>query len=221
MDETGIVLGADTLLALMATTNTSAVERVFNTAELLERILLNLKPTWDPEYEYEYPCDLRAPRISGQTLLRSQHVSKTFHSTIHGSSALRQALFLEHAPAAHCGTVPAIPNLLIQVAYLRSEHISATINLEWERDEVASAMPVLHVETGVVVEFFARQFFRDPDEGGTWQDMLLVSQPIPVKVRASTDLDTVYHSLGPGATVRDAVKLALPATYLATRTPRW
>ncbi|KAK3067905.1 hypothetical protein LTR53_014932 [Teratosphaeriaceae sp. CCFEE 6253] len=205
----------------MATTNTRAVANVFNTAELLERILLNLKPTWDPEYEYGYLPDLRAPRISGQTLLPSQRVSKTFHSTIHGSSALRQALFLEYAPAAHSGVVPAIPNLLIQVAFLRSEHIPDTINLEWERDEVANAMPVLHVKTGILVEFLSRQFFRDPDEGGTWQDMLLVSQPIPVKVRASTDLDTVYHSLGPGATVRDAVKLALPATYLATRTPWW
>lgn len=79
---------------------TSAVHRVFNITELLERILLEV--TWGDHKCDEYiddDCDDKCDECDQQeeglkTVLLSQRVNKTFEATINGSTKILRALWL-------------------------------------------------------------------------------------------------------------------------------
>ncbi|KAK3638626.1 hypothetical protein LTR56_012932 [Elasticomyces elasticus] len=181
-----------------ASMHPTAATRVFDTAELLEMILLQIVATPDqPTERFAKTMQMRRARLAD--LLTCQHVNKTFNSMIRDSRLLQHALFRQTPHTT--GKLPEALNPLIHDQVYKTEE-GVCMSLWWQ-DNAARIPPSL-IMSQPMNEYQPRKALV---KGGRWQELLLTLMPEKVLViridrrglRAWCDTD-------PGATLADAVE---------------
>ncbi|SMY27863.1 unnamed protein product [Zymoseptoria tritici ST99CH_1A5] len=137
----------------------SAAERLFETTEILEQILLNVN-------------DMR-------TLLLSQRVSKLFVETITGSKALQETLFFRIRPANGNRKVFGSPYFINKL--LCAPGTRSRIGLNFARiHQKRRAEDRWYLDIDIIFDTLARlKQLEETDWEGSWRRMLIV-QPTSV-----------------------------------------